>query len=125
MKKILIVDDNDTNQLLLKMMFKLVPEKVSIQSAFNGQEAIEQLLEDSDFTAIIMDIQMPILDGLTTTQLIKLRWPDLPIYLHSCCGDKKLFENPNLYGFTDILEKPLDKHHFIDFIKKSNLAQLN
>ncbi|WP_457574676.1 PAS domain S-box protein [Desulfolithobacter sp.] len=65
---ILIVDDNEANQDILRMMLEHDGHEVHI--AANGLIALEKLM-DSTFDLIFMDMQMPVMDGLTATRLIR------------------------------------------------------
>ncbi len=67
-KKVLIVDDNRTNQMLLDKI--LVNVGCQTLSASNGVEACEQC-ENQDFDLILMDLQMPVMDGITAIRRIR------------------------------------------------------
>ena len=76
--KILIVDDDQNVRWGLKMFLELDPELFIVGIATNGQEAIEKVnLLKPDI--VLMDLLMPILDGISATQLIKIRFPDVEI----------------------------------------------
>jgi CheY-like chemotaxis protein len=66
--KILLVEDNPINQLLAKRILEKQSHHVEI--AENGLKAMQALI-DNDFDVILMDVQMPVMDGLTTTRLIR------------------------------------------------------
>lgn len=68
--KILLVEDNKINQLLMERILK--KRNFEVELANNGEEAI-QLLEANNFDLILMDCQMPILDGFSTTTIIRER----------------------------------------------------
>ena len=65
--KILLVEDNRINQKLATMIFRKFGYEVDL--AVNGQEALVKVRE-KEYTIIFMDIQMPIMDGLTATKMI-------------------------------------------------------
>ena len=78
-KRILLVEDNQINQMLiLKVLEK---EGHRIEVAENGLKALE-LLADKEFDLVLMDVQMPVMDGFTATKIIrcceKTHSPDLP-----------------------------------------------
>ena len=66
--RILVVDDNESNRFLAKAMFQ--KDNHQIVEAENGLEAL-RILVDHHFDVILMDVQMPIMDGLTVTKIIR------------------------------------------------------
>lgn len=69
-KPILIVEDNPVNRDLFFLQLRHFGVKT--QFATNGKEAVELVRADPDaFTLILMDLQMPVMDGITATQLIR------------------------------------------------------
>tara|TARA_R110001583_G_scaffold170446_1_gene323863 strand:- start:4127 stop:7459 length:3333 start_codon:yes stop_codon:yes gene_type:complete len=76
--KVLLVEDNLVNQLVAKEL--LMSMKANVIIADNGQKALDSLDEQS-FDVVLMDIQMPIMDGLTATQEIRkiAKYQNLPI----------------------------------------------
>jgi len=70
---ILLVDDAEENRELIKLYFKKLPYKIDI--AVNGSEAVSKFKENK-YDIVIMDIQMPVLDGYEATSLIR-KWEQL------------------------------------------------
>ena len=69
-KPVLIVEDNPVNRDLFS--FQLRHYGVATRYAANGQEAVELMEAEPDsFSMILMDLQMPVMDGITATQLIR------------------------------------------------------
>ena len=75
MKKILIAEDNDSNFILMTYILK---KYYQFERAKNGQEAVEMVGKDH-FDIVLMDIKMPIMDGLEATKTIKEKYPSLPV----------------------------------------------
>ncbi len=105
--RILAAEDNRVNQLLLRAF--LTKSGWSLDLADNGQHALELLMK-WEYGLVLMDIQMPGIDGIAATRIIRsmasyLR--DIPIVAATAClqigreGYKKL-------GFDDVVFKPLD-----------------
>jgi CheY-like chemotaxis protein len=85
-KTILVADDNPRIRELLGRMLETEPEYDICAEASNGQEAIDLALKrHSDL--IILDISMPVLDGLAASQELKKVMPDVPIILFTEYAD--------------------------------------
>ncbi len=75
MKTILIAEDTDSNFLLLNIVLR---KKYNLVRAYNGQEALE-LFQENKPDLILMDIKMPIMDGLDATREIRKTDAEIPI----------------------------------------------
>lgn len=102
-KKILVVDDNATNRLILKTQLErwdFVPVTAS-----SGKEALSILAEQQQFELIITDMEMPKMNGVTFAKHVKSLYPALPIIMLSSIGDETLKKYADL--FSAILIKPV------------------
>ena len=109
-KTILIVEDNKINQLVISNMIK--PTNASIIIANNGLEGIEEARKCSP-ELIFMDIQMPIMDGLTACKKIKSETPNQTIIALTANAIKSERELYNEF-FDGYLSKPLEKEALIE-----------
>lgn len=104
-KRCLLVEDNENNQILAQCLLEEMGLFVSI--AQHGLEAIEQL-KKSTFDIILMDMQMPVMDGLTATQKIRtelnLSIPILAMTANAMVEDKIKCKNA---GMNDHISKPI------------------
>ena len=75
MKRVLVAEDNDSNWMLMTYVLKKDYEPVR---ACNGKEAVDMALT-GDYALVVMDLKMPVLDGLDATRQIKAVMPNLPI----------------------------------------------
>ncbi|OSM02387.1 response regulator [Magnetofaba australis] len=105
--RILVVEDNIINQQLAKELLEVVRAQVSI--AGNGQEAIEQL-ETTAFDCVLMDMQMPVMDGLTATRKIRTddRWRSVPILAMTANAMKDEVQACLDVGMNEHIAKPID-----------------
>lgn len=106
--KILLVDDRENN--LLSMESILERDKYHLVKATSGTDALKILLKDWDFTLILMDVEMPVLNGFETAAMIyqreKLRHiPIIFITAHSY-GDENIFKGYKA-GAVDYIYKPI------------------
>ena len=114
MKKILVAEDNDSNFILMSYILKKYYE---FERAKNGQEAVEKA-DSGKFDLILMDIKMPIMDGMEATRLIREKYPDLPIVAltaNAFDSDRTLAMEA---GCNDFLSKPVSSQLCIETIKK-------
>ena len=118
----LIVDDNVLNLLLLKVMLQQVYPSLTIHEAADGFAALE-LMESVQPDFIIMDIQMPEMDGRETTKKIRLLNYDLPII--ACTASVTVGERDRCIeaGMNDYIAKPISKE-LIKTILEKNIPQL-
>jgi two-component system, sensor histidine kinase and response regulator len=112
-KKILLVEDNEINQQIATEILGSVGLNITV--ANNGKMAVDQVLNQS-FDAVLMDIEMPEMDGLQATKMIRsygeenhrLQLMDLPIIAmtaHAMSGDR---EKSLLAGMNDHITKPIN-----------------
>lgn len=102
-KKILVVDDNQTNRFILKTQLELWGLlTVTVSSAV---EALELLSADSGFNLVITDMEMPDMDGVELARAIKSNYKGLAVIMLSSIGDGSKKKYPGL--FSAILTKPV------------------
>jgi PAS domain S-box-containing protein len=105
-KTILIAEDEESNYRYLEMLLKNT--KVKIVWVENGKEAIEKSKEN-DYDLILMDVKMPILDGLEATQIIKSNNSKIPIVSVSAFSSKEDVNLSIKAGCEEHLSKPIQK----------------
>jgi len=106
---ILVADDNIMNQKVLALM--LSKFNTTINYANNGLEAIEQY-KNNNYSIIFMDIQMPMMDGLEATKIIKatnkFKHSPIPIIAVSASAYTDDRKKANLAGIDDFISKPIE-----------------
>lgn len=104
-KNILLVEDNKVNQLVVLGI--LEDSEVEIYIANNGEEAIEEFYNNK-YDLILMDIQMPIMDGLEATRLIREEDKEIPIIALSANAMLKDIQDSITAGMNEHISKPID-----------------
>jgi CheY-like chemotaxis protein len=113
-KKVLIVEDNDLNR---KLFENLIGQYWTYKSAINGIEAIN-LLNQEGFDLILMDIQMPKMDGISTLRKIRqLELSSCPIVAVSAYAEESDKAEFLQMGFDDFLTKPIRTKRFLETLK--------
>jgi PAS domain S-box-containing protein len=104
--RILLAEDNAINQKVAREILESIGLVVEIVN--NGKEALAAIAHKSGFDAILMDVQMPEMDGYEATQLIKRQHRELPIIAmtaHAMSSDKNKCLDA---GMNDYVSKPID-----------------
>jgi PAS domain S-box-containing protein len=115
--KILVVEDNEVNATVIQRMLKKV--NLSMDLAENGELACE-LVSGKDYDLIFMDLQMPVMDGLTATEKILAAYPDKDIKIIAMTANaferdrKRCME----VGMIDFVSKPVRKKTLYEVIIK-------
>ncbi|WP_077924346.1 PAS domain S-box protein [Spirosoma sp. 209] len=110
-RRILLVEDNEMNRLVVTTI--LDPYNMVIIEATNGLEAIE-LLRTESVDLVLMDVQMPVLDGLEATRIIRRDIStSLPIIALTASAIRKEKEACYQAGMNDFLAKPFDEKNLI------------
>jgi len=115
-KKVLIVDDNKTNLLILKT--QLEHWKLETITCTSAKDALALLSESKDFDLVISDMEMPGTDGVGLARAIKDMPHPVPVIILSSIGDASRKKHPGL--FSAVLVKPVKQNQLL----KSIYAQL-
>ena len=114
---VLLVEDNLTNQLVAKAL--LLKVGIEPMIANNGLEAVE-MVNKNDFDLVLMDIQMPVMDGYQATRQIRENFNSdkLPIVAMTANAMSQDVENCMQAGMNDHISKPLNMELFIKTLTK-------
>ncbi len=106
-KKVLLVEDKEINRELATELLNEVG--IDVESAENGKVALE-MVENNSYDLVLMDIQMPEMDGLTATKMIRAtgRFPELPILAMTAHAMKGEAEKSMAAGMNEHITKPID-----------------
>jgi CheY-like chemotaxis protein/anti-sigma regulatory factor (Ser/Thr protein kinase) len=113
-KKILVVDDNIMNRMVANVILKDC--EVILSEACNGEEAVN-FLKNNKVDLVLMDVQMPILNGYQASEIIrkelKLDVPIIALTANAMKGEK---EKCLQFGMSDYLSKPFEEEQFLEII---------
>jgi len=116
-KSILIVEDNESNYMLLAEM--LIPTRTKLYRAVDGKEALKVFFDNQDkIDLILMDINLPLMDGFETTKKIRGVNPVIPIIALTACAMTGDREKCIKAGCNDYLTKPVLKEILFPVISK-------
>lgn len=119
---ILVVDDNATNQILMRHL--LLQWNVSFDIVSNGMEAVSSL-RSRPYDLVLMDIQMPQMDGYTATQqireVLKLEIPIIAMTAHAMAGER---EKCLSRGMNEYISKPIDEQELFKLISRFGFSKI-
>lgn len=119
--KILLAEDDAINRLVVKKLLENAGHQV--QTVQNGEDVISSLLKKERFDVLLLDIQMPVMDGIEATRIIRTSpelhaHADIPIIAmtaHAMTGDKEIFLNSGIDGY---LPKPLEPNALMTMLQR-------
>lgn len=119
-KKILVVDDNKLN---IKVVTKMLePYNIVVKEAYSGQECLDILDKDNDFSLIFMDDLMPKMSGTETLDILKkierIEGFAIPVVVLTANAITGMKEKYLKSGFDDYLAKPINKEELHNILKK-------
>ncbi|MCF8386786.1 MAG: response regulator [Bacteroidales bacterium] len=113
--KVLTVEDEPDSQEYLKMVMKSYVKSIDI--ANNGKEAIEKC-HDNSFDLVMMDIKMPVMNGLEASRIIKDKFPEIKIVAQTAYAQESEKEKAMQAGCDDYLVKPIRKSEILKSLEK-------
>lgn len=112
-KKVLVAEDEDTNFEVIKA--SLSRTKAKIQRVFNGEIAVKKAL-DEDYDIVLMDIKMPIVDGIEATKRIKTVKPNLPIIAQTAFVHENERATCLAAGCNEYMPKPIKSYQLLEIM---------
>ena len=116
--KVLLVDDDEITQIQIKRL--LEKQGLKVQVADNGKIALDELAK-AEFQCILMDVQMPFMDGVEATKRIRASnsnfrtIPIIALTAYAMSGDRKSFLEA---GMDDYVAKPIDQDVLMETLKR-------
>ncbi|HLB70065.1 MAG: response regulator [Candidatus Methanoperedens sp.] len=115
MTKVLTVEDNPLN---MELVIEILRSRgFTVHEAMDGENALRKL-ENETFDLILMDIELPGMDGVEVTKIIKAKHRNLPVIAltsYAMKGDRERFLAA---GFDEYISKPLDVSDFLNRLEK-------
>ncbi|MDB5159184.1 MAG: luxQ 6, partial [Mucilaginibacter sp.] len=112
---VLVVDDNKMNLLIASKFLR--KWQANVDEAQNGQIAVD-MVNDKTYDLIIMDLQMPVMDGFEATQTIKKTQPKLPIIALTADAMPETYDKALTAGMSDYLTKPFVPELLFDKVSR-------
>lgn len=113
---ILVAEDEINNFHLIKAL--LDNQKTIMVHARNGYEAVRICEEDTEIDLVLMDIKMPVMNGIVAFERIRAIRKDLPIIAQTAYGLEREKLQLLEIGFNEYISKPIDKENLLETIKK-------
>ncbi len=116
-KKVLLVEDNEINREVARELLTLAG--LEVVEAVNGYKALDALAAER-FDAVLMDVQMPELDGVETVRAIRTQehlksLPVIAMTAHAMLGDRERFLD---CGMSDYIAKPIDEEQLLAVLSR-------
>ena len=118
-KNVLIAEDNEINQLIVQAMLEAT--QATLIFANNGLEAVNAM-QTNKVDVVLMDIQMPVMDGIEACRQIRQTHPDIPIIAltaNTMSEDIKIYQRE---GFSAHLAKPVELSLLLNKLKQALLG---
>jgi CheY-like chemotaxis protein len=116
-RKVLLVDDDARNIFALTSV--LEQRGLTVEPARNGAEALDKLDAQGDIDIVLMDVMMPVMDGLEATRRIRAdaRWQKLPVIAITAKAMRDDQEQCRRAGANDYLAKPIDPDRLLSLLR--------
>ncbi len=115
-KRILVAEDNEINQLIVQEL--IAPSGAEVILVANGQEAVEAVRKEA-FDLVLMDMQMPVMDGLEATRIIRSldHGRNLPVIAVTANAMKEDKDRGFASGMNDYITKPIEPRELLQVLR--------
>lgn len=110
-KKVLVVEDDEMSYRLINEI--LHKSNVGIIRAENGLEAVEIIKKDPGIDLVIMDLKLPVMDGIEATTEIKKIHPEIPVIIQSAYAGQEEIDRSFKAGSDDYMTKPINSENLL------------
>ncbi len=115
---VLVVDDDLALLRALPQMLSLRLQEVCVETSASALEALERI-RANDYDAIVSDIKMPDMDGLTLLLRVHEIYPEMPVLLITGHGEHDLAVQALRGGAYDFIQKPIDRDYFVAALQRA------
>lgn len=122
--RVLVVDDHELTRLTLKLAFSAQENLQVVGLACNGQEAIE-MVKNCQPDVIVLDLQMPVMDGWSASRQIKALSPNTQILAYSSVEDANFLGAKAMPNFDDVCQKDVPTTQLIALVRKLGERAVN
>ena len=118
--RILIVDDDDMNLKMAEFILKKDRKDTEVLLADSGMKAVD-ILQREPVDLVLLDFQMPIMNGLKTLELIRKRedLQKLPVIFLTASSDRDTVVKAGMLGVADYIKKPFTPQDLLDRVAKA------
>ncbi len=121
--RILVADDQTLMRDGLKTIFDLEDDMEVIAAAENGEQAL-LLTQELHPDIVLMDIRMPVMDGVESTRLIKKQFPEIAVIILTTFNDEEYIIQALRFGASGYLLKDMPGEHLIQAVRDSTKGNL-
>lgn len=120
--RVLLVDDYETNRMFAGMLFEQY-DGIKCDTASNGEEALA-MIRDNRYDLVLMDINMPVLDGIEATRRLRSEFKsDVPVIALTADSDEASLSRFQANGINGHLSKPFDLDALESLLERFNLLR--
>ena len=116
--RVLIVDDDTALLQALPQAIALRMQDIHVDTSASALEALQQV-QESEYDAIVSDIKMPGMDGITLIEKLQVLCPDTPMLLITGHGERDLAIRALRVGAYDFIQKPIDRDYFVSSLQRA------
>lgn len=116
--RVIIIDDDTALLQALPQSIALRMQGLQIDTSDSGFKAL-QMVQQYPYEAVVSDIKMPGMDGISLIQQLKILRPDIPILLITGHGERDLAIQALRAGAYDFIQKPIDRDYFISSLQRA------
>ncbi len=115
---ILIAEDEEVNYFYIEALCKEINDiDINLVHAINGRQAVDICLKNQDIDLVLMDIKMPLMNGIEATKKVKAVLPDLPVIAQTAYSSPENQKEALLAGCDSFISKPINKETLFRLIR--------